>query len=356
MVVGMQIHRGQGRVQAGGEELIVAADERHILRYPQPHALQLPQRAQGHQVVDGDHRRGAPLPGQAGEQLGHAQLPRLRGEAGLVAGVRVGVQPQAAHLLIEGGLPDGGGGDAGAAADEGDAPVPQRGQVRDALADADGQIGGDVDARQPLDARADGHQRHGLLQLHQALQRLRAAAAVHDAAHQHRAVQPLLQQPGDQMGVRLALQGGVVQLQHIAAAGSLLQRPLRQRGVIGVGEVGNHQGKGAGRVPVQPPGHGAGVVLQRLDGALHLLPGAGAGAAAGHDPGHGRDGYPCRLRDVIDGWLLLRHMLPASFSLPIPFASIIPAPAPTCKVRGAAGENFVSNSFRLQCRVDGLTF
>ena len=59
VIGGMQIHRGQRGIEVGGEELIVTADERHILRYAKVQPVQLPQGAQRHQIVDGDQRRGA---------------------------------------------------------------------------------------------------------------------------------------------------------------------------------------------------------------------------------------------------------------------------------------------------------
>jgi FMN reductase [NAD(P)H] len=43
MLLGLHVDGGQGRSGIGAEELIVAADHRHVLRNPQPDALQLPQ-------------------------------------------------------------------------------------------------------------------------------------------------------------------------------------------------------------------------------------------------------------------------------------------------------------------------
>ena len=263
--------------------------------------------AKGYQIVDGDQRGGRFSGGQAAEQLGHADLAVLRQIAGLGMEAAVSGQAQPFHFIIEGALTDAAGAYIGGAANEGDAPVPQRIQVGQALAHGHGQVGGDVDAGKALDPKADGHQRHDLLQAQKVVQHL-LVAAFHHAAHQHRALQLLLDEPVDHGPGVAAAQGHGVHLQGVAVAPGFLFGTGSQSSKIGIGQLGYHQRKAAlAFLFLLMAGRGGGGIAEGFHGFLHLFAGCRAHAAPGHHPGYRSDGNARRFRHIIDGCLFFAH-------------------------------------------------
>ena len=311
--LGMQVHAGQGRIRVGTEELVVAADDRHIPGKGEAHFLQLVDGAQGHQVVEGGDGGGPAAPGKGGQQADHRPLAAFHIIAGvhMVGGIVGKVQEP--ELLQEAGAPAGGVLAVHGAADEGDAPVAQVHKMLDRQAGAVDQVALDADAVQGHVGRADGGHGHILPQLPQGGIQVPPVGGP-DAAGEEDPVHPAADQLLHDGGGDGLVFHGLEQADAAAAALRLPVGRVENAVEIQVGNHGQHQGDGAAAAALQVLGGDAGGVGVAVDDLLHLLP---CGLPdAGIPPDH--PGNRCRGDPGLPGDIINRYFpLHGSRSFPV---------------------------------------
>ena len=300
----MEVHRGEGGIRIGAEELVVASDDGHILREGEAHFLQLLHDAQGDQVVEGDDGGGPAVPVQAGEHPQHGALAAFH----IISGVHVvgGIVRQVHHaeLLQEADAAAGGILAVHGAAQEGDAPVAQRMQVPDRQTGAVDQVALDADAVQGDVRRADGGDGHVFAELFQGGVQV-APVLGPDASGKEHAVHPAADELTDDLGG-----DGLVfhRLEQAEAAAVLFRLPpggVKDPVEIQVGYYGKHNRQGAAAAALQVLGGDAGGVGVGVDDLLHLQAGGFLYMRVlpddARDGGGGDAGFP---GNVVDGGFL----------------------------------------------------
>ena len=160
VLLGLHVDGGQGGEDIGTEKLIVASDDRHILRQAKPHFPHLPHGAQGHQIVIAE--KGCwPFPlRHGGQKAKNLTLSRGGVRAALGSEIRGRGEIQAVQLIEKGRRPDAGLLRPGGAAQKRDPPVAQQMKMAGGLANAGIQVVIHADEIQVAPGRADRDDGH----------------------------------------------------------------------------------------------------------------------------------------------------------------------------------------------------
>ncbi|CNF63703.1 Uncharacterised protein [Mycobacterium tuberculosis] len=243
------------------------------------------------QVPGGEDRGDV---GAALQQPGRGGVGGVAGRAGGDDQVLLQRDAEVGEGAAEGALAHPGGG-AGGAAEEGDAPVPEPGEVLGEgphAARVVGEDGRDVrQARQhPVgEHHAGAHPGGG------------APVGRLPGGHRDDAVHPLLDEPLHDLGLagRVAVRG--VDDDVLAEAAGAGQHAGDQLGAERVGDVRDDQPDAAAAAQLEAPAEGARAVVQLAGGGQHALAGGRAHRAAGEHAGHGGDADARRRGHVLDG-------------------------------------------------------